>query len=153
VIHRKSETIDAEVLAAAIVRTPLDHYVVWTGDPRGRQRGSLRERALSCITEVGVPVSLRTLMHRAAQIDCGAGLHPKSVRCAVRMHQAASPAVYLLVRRTPLKDYVAVCDIPFPSGLAPISAGEVVIGRDGAWRMPASASNADVAPQRRAAVA
>lgn len=151
--HRKSEFITADVLTAAIARTPLDHYVVWTGLPCGRQRGSLRERALSCISEVGAPVALRMVIQRAAVIESGLGLHPDNVRAAVGMHQAANPAVYLLVRRTPLNEFVAVFDIPFPGGLPPISAGQVIVGRDGAYRLASRACAAGRAAPLSAALA
>lgn len=151
--HRKSEFITDAVLTAAIARTPLDHYVVWTGEPCGRQRGSLRERALSCISEVGVPVALRALIQRAAVIEAGQGLHPDNVRGAVRMHQSANPAVYLLVRRTALNEFVAVFDIPCPGSLRPIKAGQVIVGRDGGYRLSSVAAAPELDRLPTAAVA
>jgi hypothetical protein len=137
--HRKPELITEAVLTAAIARTPLDHYVIWTGQPCGRQRGSLRERALSCISEVGEPVALRALIRRAAAIEADRGLQPDLVRGAVRLHQLAKPAVYLLVRRTPLNEFVAVSDIPFPGSLPSIRAGQLIVDRDGRYCLSSAA--------------
>ncbi len=102
--------------------------MVWTGHACGGQEGSLRARALACVREVGAPVSLRLLLQRAAAIEPSGGLDPDAVRNAVRMHQTARPAVYLLVKRLPSRDFVAVTDIPWPAGVrAPISAGGLVV--------------------------
>lgn len=126
--HRGSEPIDPERLADAIARTPQSYYVVWTGYSCAGQPGSLRARALSCISEVGTPVLLRALLQRAAAVETAGGLDPDLVRSAVRMHQSASRAVYLLVERLPSNDFVAVTDIPSPAGVrGRISAGDVLI--------------------------
>ncbi|WP_133255006.1 hypothetical protein [Phenylobacterium hankyongense] len=133
--HREAEVIPDAVLADALARTPLDHYVIWTGRDPAVQSGSLRSRAFACVCEVGAPVSLRTLMQRASKLDGQAGLHPDAVRSAVRLHQQAKPAVLLLVERRPSGDYVAVADIPFAGALnRRFSAGEVVLDRQGARR-------------------
>ena len=127
--HRGSEPVPEQELTEAIARTPSDHYVIWTGEPCNGQAGSLRSRALACIVEIGQPVPLRTLMRRAASLD-GGGLNPDAVRSAVRMHQMARPAVYLLVRRLGSGEFVAVADVPFAAGRR-IVAGEPLMDRQG----------------------
>jgi hypothetical protein len=127
--HRGAEPIPERDLIEAIARTPSDHYVIWTGEPCNGQAGSLRSRALACIVEVGQAVPLRTVMRRAAGLDSG-GLNPDAVRSAVRMHQTARPAVYLLVRRLGSGEFVAVTDIPFAAGRR-IVAGAPLMDRQG----------------------
>jgi hypothetical protein len=109
--HRELERLADATLVEAIARTPLDHWVVWDGAPCRSQANSLRSRALSCVHEVWTPVPLRTVLQRAAAVCGDKGLNPDTVRSAVRMHQAARPAAYLLVRRTLSGDYLAVTDI------------------------------------------
>lgn len=135
--HRGLEVLSDEAVTEALARTPLDQYLIWDGRPCGAQAGSLRSRALALVAEPWTPVALRTLILRAARLDAGGGLDPATVRCAVRMHQGARPAVYLLVRRTPLGAYAAVMDVPWPaSAPRPIRAGDVVMDRSGR-RLPA----------------
>jgi hypothetical protein len=131
------ETIPERELTEAIARTPSDHYVIWTGEPCNGQAGSLRSRALACIAEVGQAIPLRTLMRRAASLGDG-GLNPDAVRSAVRMHQAARPAVYLLVRRLGSGEFVAVADIPFAAGRR-IAPGEPLMDRQGRLLLPPDA--------------
>jgi hypothetical protein len=134
--HRGLESIPERELIEAIARTPSDHYVIWTGESCNGQAGSLRSRALACLNEVGQAVPLRTLMRRAARLD-GGGLNPDAVRNAVRMHQMARPAVYLLVRRLGSGEFVAVADISFATGAARrINAGEPVMDRQGRLLLP-----------------
>jgi len=129
--HRRLEPICGAELLEAIARVPLDHHVVWTGAPCASQAGSMRSRALACITEVGRPVTLRVVLQRAADVEAGAGFNPDAVRSAVRLHQAARPAAYLLVRRT-AAGFVAVADIPFPAGGSRrIAAGDLVMDPTG----------------------
>lgn len=130
--HRGPEIIPEAELVEAIARTPSDQYVIWTGEPCGSQAGSLRSRALACVDEVTRPVPLRDVLRRAAKFEGGLGLNPDAVRNAVRMHQCARPAVYLLVTRLTSGAFAAVADIPFPSGgrrrLAP---GDLVMDAQG----------------------
>jgi hypothetical protein len=126
--HRGLEEISAHRLTEALARTPNAHYVIWTGHPCASQPGSLRARALACVREIGVPVPLRTVLQRAANLEAAGGLDPDSVRNAFRMHQLAQPAVCLLVERLASNDYVAVTDIPSPAAMrGRIAAGELVI--------------------------
>lgn len=119
-------------LDAAMARTPLDHFVIWDGSSCGAQPNSLRSRALACVTEIWSPLSMRALLQRAACSSGELGLDPDTVRSAVRMHQSARPAAYLLVRRTLNGDYVAVTDVPWPSTTAaPLRAGDLVLDRKG----------------------
>jgi hypothetical protein len=121
-----------EVLDEALARTPGDHYVIWNGHPCRAQAGSVRSRALSLVEEIWEPLPLRILLRRAARLSGTSGLDPDTVRSAIRMHQSASPAAYLLVRRAICGDYVAVTDVPYPSsGSRRLSAGDVVLGRSG----------------------
>jgi hypothetical protein len=130
--HRGLEVIEDAALVEAIARTPADHFVIWTGHACGAQAGSLRSRALACVREVASPVPLRTLLQRAARLAPEGGLCPDVVRSAVRIHQAARPAVYLLARRLPSNAYVAVTDVPCPAaGPRRIAAGDVLIAADG----------------------
>jgi len=128
--QRGLQRIEATRLTEALARTPAEHHVIWTGHPPGVRDGSMRSRALACIQEVGVPVSLRVVMTRAARISDELGFDPDAVRSAVRMYQIARPAVYLLVRRLYSNDFVAVADIPYPAGCSGrIASGELVLGR------------------------
>ncbi len=130
--HRSMERISASVLAEALRQTPPTHHVIWTGHNYRAQVGSLRSRALARINEIGEPISVQTLLQRAARIDGDLGLDPTTVRSGLGLHQGARPAVYLLVDRKPSGDYVAVRDIPFagvPSRA--IREGEVVLDRSG----------------------
>jgi hypothetical protein len=129
--HRGLEPISERDLIEALSRTPADHHVIWTGESCGAQAGSLRSRALACVQEVGLPVPLRIVLRRAAKLDGDIGLDPLAVRNAVRLHQSARPAVYLLVRRQFSADFVAVADIPFPASGRRIAAGDVVMDRHG----------------------
>ena len=130
--HRGLELLSDAAITEAIARTPLDHYILWDGSTCGAQQGSLRSRALAMVEEVLTPIPLRTLIQRAARItDCD-GLDPAQVRSAVRLHQAARPAAYLLVRKTLNGDYLAVTDIPWPAASQrPIREGQVVLSREG----------------------
>lgn len=130
--HRGLERVPEAILREAIARTPLDQWVVWDGSPCRSQANSLRSRALSCVSEVWAPIPLRTLLQRAAALSGDQGLNPEAVRNAIRMHQSARPAAYLLVRRTPLGEYVALTDVPWPSAApAPLRAGDLVLDRHG----------------------
>lgn len=130
--HRKLERLTDAALVEAIARTPLDHWVIWTGAPCGAQANSLRSRALSCVTQAWSPVALRALLQQAAAIAGDLGLDPDSVRSAVRMHQTARPAAYLLVRRTLSGDYLAVTDVPWPAvGSGSLRAGDLVLDHQG----------------------
>jgi hypothetical protein len=140
------QRIDERRLTEAIARTPAEHHVIWTGHPPVVRGGSMRSRALACVQEIGVPVSLRVIMTRAARISDELGFDPDAVRSAVRMCQMARPAVYLLVNRLFSNDFVAVADIPYPAGCSGrIASGEVVLGR-GVRRF--SLAHADAPPQQ-----
>ena len=130
--HRGLERLPEATLVAAIARTPLDQWVIWDGTPCRGQANSLRSRALSCVGEVWTPVSLRAVLQRCANLAGDQGLNPDTVRNAIRMHQTARPAAYLLVRWTPSGDYVAVTDVPWPAAAAgPLQAGDLVLDRQG----------------------
>ena len=130
--HRAMERISAAALDEAQRDTPPTHYVFWTGHPYRRQAGSLRSQALERITEVGQPVSVQTLLERAARVDGELGFDPATVRGGLMLHQGAKPAVYLLVERKASGDFVAVREIPFAGspGQA-IREGDVVADRYG----------------------
>ena len=130
--HRRLERVTKTTLDAALARTPLDHFVIWNGSDCGAQANSLRSRALACLTEIWSPLSMRALLQRAASVADELGLDPDTVRSAVRLHQAARPAAYLLVRRTLSGDYMAVTDVPWPAAAAaPLRAGDLVLDRAG----------------------
>lgn len=108
----------------ALRRTPLNHFVLWTGQPAAGRSNSLRARAFACIHEVGEPVSLRTLLQRAARLEGCRGLDPDAVRSAVRQHQTAKPAVLLLLERRAGGGYFAVTDAPHAGAVnRPLAAG------------------------------
>jgi hypothetical protein len=68
------------------------------------------------------------LLQRAAGLEPHGGLDPEAVRSAVRTHQSARPAAYLLVRQLTSREFVAVTDIAVPAGGSrPITAGELII--------------------------
>jgi hypothetical protein len=124
--------IPDQVLAEALGRTPLNHYVIWNGAAAVGRASSVRARAFDCIREIGVPVSLRAMIQRAARLEGSMGLEPDNVRSALRQHQFAKPAVLMLVEKRPSGEYVAVTDIPFAGSLQRrISAGGVVMDRHG----------------------
>lgn len=142
--------ISPAALSAALGRTPLDQFVIWTGRTACGSPESVRGRAMACIEEVGVPVSLRTLMQRAARLDGEVGLDPDVVRSAVRQHQCAQPAVVFLVRRLPCGDYVAVTDIPFAGALNQrVEAGGLIMGRCGRSYVDAVGSSGSTAADQR----
>lgn len=126
-LHRPAAPALPRAFSEALGRTPMDHYVIWTGQDACGRAGSLRSRAFACLREVGVPISLRLFLQQVAQIE---GLDPDGVRGAVRQHQAAKPAVVFLVSRLSTGDFVAVTDIPYAGALnRRIRAGEVVLDR------------------------
>ncbi|MDP3173570.1 MAG: hypothetical protein Q8M88_03955 [Phenylobacterium sp.] len=131
---RGAEILSEARVNEAVYRTPADHYVIWDGNPCPARTGSLRSRALALVEEPWTPVQVRDLLRRAAAIEDGAGLDPDMVRNALRLHQTAHPAVYLLTRRICTGDYVALTDIPWPYGCKnqPLRAGAVVMDRNGA---------------------
>ena len=130
--------VPRHVLEQALFRTPLDLYVIWTGHVPPCRPGSLRSRVLSCVHEVGQPVSLRVLLQRTAGLEGDMELSPRAVRDAIKLHQQAKPAAYLLVRRIPSGELVAVNDIPFPAGTGrPIRRGGTVMAvRDDSAMQP-----------------
>lgn len=130
--HRALERLTEAAVTEAIARTPIDHYVIWDGSACAAQKGSLRSRALSLIDEAWTPLPLRVLIQRAARLSETGGLDPDTVRSAVRLHQTAKPAAYLLVRKTVSGDYLAVTDIPWPGPCGqPLRAGDIVLDRQG----------------------
>ena len=77
-------------------------------------------------------------MLEAARWSAEGGLDPDTVRNAIRMHQSARPAVYLLVKLGPLRDFTAVADIPWPASWPhPLRAGDLVLDRRGVKADPA----------------
>ena len=135
---RTMEVISPALHSESLARTPLEQYVIWTGREAAGQRGSLRLRAFACIREVGQPVSLRTLIQRAARLDGLCGLDPDAVRSGVRLHQIAKPAVLFLAERRASGEFVAVADIPYAGAMdRRILAGEVLIDVRGVRRFDA----------------
>lgn len=131
-------------LTEALARTPADHFIIWNGRPCRAQSGSIRSQALALVAEVWEPVPLRVLLMRAARLSGLSGLNPDTVRSAVRMHQSASHASYLLVRRTVSGDYLAVADVPWPSsGAGRLRAGDLVLGSRGERFDGVNAANED----------
>lgn len=119
----------ARSAAEALGRTPLDQYVLWTGQDACGRAGSLRARAFNCLRDSGAPLSLRMFLQQVAQAE---GLDPDAVRGAIRQHQTAKPAVLFLLSRLASGDFVAVTDIPFAGALnRRIRAGELVFDRTG----------------------
>lgn len=110
--HRATERVSTSDLHEEIARTPLNHYVIWTGAPGVAQPGSLRSRALACVDQAWTPVLLREVLRRAARLHEAEGYDPGAVRRAVLVHQRAKPAVYLLARKESPDRFLAVTDIP-----------------------------------------
>lgn len=130
---RGLDPISPAALAQGVGATPLDHYVIWTGGRHEGRPSSLCSRALALITEAWTPIPLRELVLRAGRLEGDAGIRPEAVRNAVRQHQRARDACYLLVRRTMSGDFVNVTDVPTPAlQRRPLAAGEVVMNRGGA---------------------
>lgn len=128
----KMDRKTSAALEEALARTPWDHHVVWTGAEATFRAGSRVSRCLSLLGTAGEPVRLRTLMKRAAELDPDVASAPLAVRDAVRMHQKAKPAVYLLVSQTPSGAFHAVTDVTFAGELScRLQAGDPVIDRTG----------------------
>ena len=90
-------------------------------------------------------MALRTLIQRAARIEGGQGLDPDLVRSAVRLHQSARPAVYLLTRKTLGGEYLAVTDIPWAAASTrPVRPGDPIMDRKGAFVL----GEGDISPRR-----
>lgn len=141
------EAISSRKLEDCIRRTPVDEYVVWTGEGyRGRDDRSVRAHVLALVNEAWRPMQLRDLVIQAARMSGDTGIDPDRVRSAVRMHQSAVGACCFLVRRTPIGDYVAAVDIPTPSTGRRIFSGEVVLRREDA--NPRAAHGGEGAPMR-----
>jgi hypothetical protein len=126
------EHISEEQLASGLSRTPMDDHVVWCGAAYKGKDASIRTQVLSLVSEPWAPVSLRKLVRDAARLSGQCGLSPDRVRGAVRLHQGADGAAYLLVRRTPNGDFVAVTEIPTPAVGRPLCPGDMVLSRAGA---------------------
>lgn len=119
--------ISQTALAQGVAATPIDQYVIWDGGSYDARAGSRCSQVLGLINEIGTPVPLRELVLRAARMS---GFRPEDVRGAVRAHQAARGACYLLVRKTAAGEYVSAAEIPFPATRpGPIRAGEVIMSR------------------------
>ena len=141
-------------LDEALARTPWEHHVLWTGAAGSFRRGSLASRCLSVLDVPGELVRLRWLMQRAAEREPAVAHAPGAVRDALRMHQKAKPAVYLLLERAACGTFHAVSDIPFAGGMVcRLQAGDPVVDRHG--RILASLGSEGRAPgptQKLAAV-
>ena len=119
-------------LEEALARTPWEHHVLWTGAPGGFRRGSLVSRCLSLVDVAGQPVRLRWLIQRAAEVDPVVADAPLSVRDALRLHQKAKPAVYLLLDRGACGTFYAVADVAYAGVVGRrLQAGEAVIDSQG----------------------
>lgn len=131
--HRATlKSINDRELTEALARTPADLHVIWNGHQPSMQDGSITSRTLQLVHEVWQPIPLRVLIQRAARLAGASGLDPDAVRNAVRRHQGAGRACYLLVTRLAGGDYVAVTDVPYPSsGSRSLRAGDVVLGKSG----------------------
>lgn len=132
--HRAMEQVCSRDLQEEIARTPMDQYVIWTGDPAVSQPGSLRSRALACVDQPWTPVLLRELLRRAAALHGTHGFDPGAVRRAVIDHQRANPAVYLLARKVAPDLYLAVADVVAAGGAGRrLRPGEPVLASGGPW--------------------
>jgi len=115
--------------ARAFALTPADHFVIWNGQPYTGKSASIVMRVLDLVDAPWIPVSLRVLVAQGG-LDPQGAMDPSQVRNAIRRHQGANGAAYFLVRRAAEGDYVAVTDIPCPSGShSVIRSGEVVLSR------------------------
>lgn len=122
-------------LEEALARTPWEHHVLWTGAAAGFRRGSIASRCLSLIDVAGEPVRLRWLMQRAVETDPAMASAPLALRDALRMHQQAKPAVYLLLERQPSGAFHAVANVPYAGVVGSrLEAGEAVIDARGRIR-------------------
>jgi hypothetical protein len=121
------EPIPDADLTASLARAPLDQYVVWNGVPFRSEADSIPDRVFKLINEAWEPMSLRTILAKAARLSGVQGLKPERVRNALRIHQSSSSACYLLVRRELSGDYLAVTDVPCPSHAGRISMGDIVV--------------------------
>jgi hypothetical protein len=128
---RTPETVNPVELEDQLARTPWTQFLVWTGHMPGGRASSMCSRGLGVVTRVAEPVRLRQVLQQAATLDDGRGYPPEAVRLAARAHQRAKPAVYLLVEQAPSGEFVAVTDIPYPSGARrSIRQGDVVMTRN-----------------------
>jgi len=129
---RTTGTIEAtrrgeDALTAALRRIPLEHFVLWTGEPFKGQPDSRMGRLLACMAEPGVPVQLRELVLRTAGSGREQAVDPCAVKAAVRQHQMSTRVVLVLVERRSDGEFQAVTDIPYGVGtLRRILAGDLV---------------------------
>jgi hypothetical protein len=125
-------------LCDALARIPSGLHVLWTGDqPTGRANSRMAQ-LLACLPEIGAPVSLRVLLQRVAARFSLDGEVLCHYRQAIRQHQAAKPAVVLLLEKTLQGEFIAVCDVPFAGALdRRVRAGATVVNRgDGSCALP-----------------
>lgn len=127
-----AQVIAPAALARGLAAISMDHHVIWDGNGYGARPGSRCSRVLGLIRDVWTPVLLRELVLRATRIEGDAGFPPEAVRDGLRQHQGAKGACYLLVRKTPRGDYVAVTDIPSPASSGGVlRPGDLVLSRRG----------------------
>ena len=126
------KAISDRELTEALARTPVNYHVIWNGREPSVRNGSVTAQFIRLIREIWEPIPLRILLQRAARISGDTGFDPDAVRDAVRRHQGAARASYLLAARLAQGDYVAVTDVPYPSsGVRRLRAGDVVLGSSG----------------------
>lgn len=123
----KLEFISQEQLISGLSRTPIEDHVIWTGVHYEGREASFRARVLSLVTEPWAPVAVRVLVTAAARLAGEYGVSPDRVRAAIRMHQGARGAAYILVRRTPAADFIAATAVPTPSVGRPLVEGDLVL--------------------------
>lgn len=129
---RGAEVTAPAALMRGLAAMPMDHYVIWDRNCYGARPCSRCSRALGLIRKVWTPAPLRELLMRAARIEDDAGFPPEAARDSVRQHQRANGACCLLVRETPLGDFVAVTDVLSPASHGgPLRPGDRVLSRRG----------------------
>lgn len=112
--------------AAALAATPMDHYVIWTGQPFAGRRGSTCDRVLAPISAPWRPWGLRELVIEAARLD--PPVSATSVREAIAQHQTCRKVAHLLVRRLADGSFRLVARAPWPACHdAPLSAGALIL--------------------------
>jgi hypothetical protein len=123
--------VSERALTEGVARTPSDHHVIWLGHLAKGRDESACSVTLGLIERPWDPVPLRSLLLRAARLDGSQGIPPDLARAAVRQHQSARPACYLLVRRTIAGDFVTVTDVPWPATAgAPLRTGDLVLAAE-----------------------
>jgi hypothetical protein len=109
------DRVTPATITRGIAATPMNEFVLWTGDSYSSKAGSRTAQILGLVNEAWKPVALRDLILRAARIDGELGFTPEAVRDAIRQHQRARGCCYLWVRGSRGSGFVLVTNVSYPA--------------------------------------